>query len=198
MRGHRRTAAPADRLWILWQAVRNARDADAAAADIGTQEGGSAYFLASAFRTMLGREVPVVAIDTFEGHPSEKISQNDGRRWFDRERPPEPVSFEDVVDYLSEFELVSVHKGEFTAVAPELPDQRYGVVHVDVNLYESTLDALRYFAPRLVRGGIVVIDDYDSPTCPGIRRAAEDFLAERRGFHSWHPHTHQLVLVRQD
>jgi O-methyltransferase len=197
VRGHRRTGVPPDRLWILWQAARNVSDVGGGAADVGTKQGGSAYFIASAFRTILGHEVPVEAIDTFEGHPQDKISLDDGKRWFDRRPPAEEVVFEDVVNYLSEFELVTVHKGEFTAVAPGLPDQRYALVYIDVNLYESTLDCLRYFGSRLNPGGVMIVDDYDSPTCPGIRKAVNQFLAESGGFQSWHPHTHQLVLVKR-
>jgi hypothetical protein len=164
---------------------------------VGTKRGGSTYFIAAASRALLGHEVPVETIDTFEGHPQEKISLDDGKRWLERGKPPDEVAFEDVVDYLSEFKLVTVHKGEFTTVAPQLPNHEYGLVHIDVNLYESTLDCLRYFSPRLKPGGIIVVDDYDSPTCPGIRKAVQEFLAESSSFQSWHPHTHQFVLVKR-
>ena len=46
--------------------------------------------------------------------------------------------------------------------------------------------------------GVIVLDDYDSPTCPGVREAAEEFLdANEDAFHVWQPLTKQLLLVRR-
>jgi hypothetical protein len=194
--GHGRTTLGRDRLWILWQAVRNVAPLEGAAAEIGSFKGGSAYFIAAAFAAALGHEVPVEVIDTFEGHPQDKLSGTDA----------EPhhsgtiftnTSYEDVRKYLSTFERVAVHQGEFSTVAPTLPDQRYSLVHVDVDIYESALDCLRYFGPRLVPGGVIVLDDWQSPTSAGIRRAAEEYLTEVDGFQSWNPHTKQLVLIKR-
>ena len=67
----------------------------------------------------------------------------------------------------------------------------------DLDLYESMIDGLRYFGPRLLPGGVIVLDDYGSPHLGGVRRAAEEYLAEGYGFQSWHPHTKQLVLLRR-
>jgi predicted O-methyltransferase YrrM len=192
---HGRTKLERERLYVLWQAARNTAHLDAAVAEVGTYRGGSAYFLALAYRMHLGREVPLEAIDTFEGHPQEKLSALD---------PPShkqpgafaKTSYEQVVAYLREFERVTVRKGELTAVAPELPDQRYQLVHLDVDLYESTKDCLAYFADRVVPRGVIVLDDYDAPNCPGVRQAAEELLAADDRWQTWHPHTEQLVMIR--
>jgi hypothetical protein len=46
-------------------------------------------------------------------------------------------------------------------------------------------------------GGAIVVDDYEARKCPGIKRAAEEFLAETdAGFQAWNPLTEQLVLVK--
>ena len=71
------------------------------------------------------------------------------------------------------------------------------LVHLDADLYESTKDCLAYFAPRIPPGGVIVLDDYDAPNCPGVRLAAEEFLAaDESSWQTWHPHTEQLVLIR--
>jgi O-methyltransferase len=51
----------------------------------------------------------------------------------------------------------------------------YRFVHVDVDLYQPTLDSFRYFWPRLVPGAVVVCDDYN---WPGGKRAVHEFCAE--------------------
>ena len=195
VKSHRRTMLSKSRLWTIWEAVQNVADLDGAAAEIGTYRGGTARFIAASFET-LGHEVPLEVIDTFEGHPQSKLSEHDSATHKD------PVlftdtSYESVVDYLSSFDRVTVHKGEFASVAPGLPDQSYRLVHVDVDLYEPTLECLRYFSPRLVPGGVIVLDDYGSPTCPGVDRAAKEYLASDRSVQVWSTRPKQLVLVRR-
>jgi O-methyltransferase len=194
-RSHGRTMLSHKRLWILWQCVGNALPLDGSAAEVGTFRGGSAWFLAAAFDRRLGHEVPVEVIDTFAGHPQERLSDRDNPIHRDGTKFTD-TSYESVVEYLSGFEQVTVRQGEFSAVAPDLPEQRYRLVHVDVDLYEPALDCLRYFGPRLAPGGILVLDDYGTPTCPGIHQAAEEYLADG-GFQAWDPMTRQLVLVRR-
>lgn len=195
VKSHGRTMLARKRLWTLWQCVGNVAPLEGAAAEVGAYQGGSAYFIAASFAARLGGEVPLEVVDTFSGHPSDKLTDHDSPIHSD---PTKFVStsYESVVDYLSQFEQVTVHKGDFASVAPQLPDRSYRLVHVDVDLYLPTLECLRYFGPRLVRGGIVVLDDYGKPSCPGIRRAAEEYLAGG-GFQTWNPLTRQLVLVKR-
>jgi hypothetical protein len=189
-----RTLLGEDRLWVLWQAVRNVRLLGLPAAEVGTYRGGSAFFIASAFERLSRVLTPIEAIDTFEGHPSDDASPVDhpihaAGHFSD-------TSFAEVCEYVARFANVTVRKGRFAEVAPALPHGRYGFVHLDVDLYKPTKAALEYFSPRLAVGGVVVLDDYGANKCPGVRTVAEEFLSDRRDFHSWHRHTQQLVLVR--
>jgi O-methyltransferase len=194
--GHNRTMLGRDRLWVLWQAVRNVAGKGTAAAEVGTYRGGSAYFIAASFARLLGEEVPVEVIDTFAGHPKDKLSEYDGA-YHHRRNTFTKTSYESVSRYLSTFERVTVHKGEFSRVAPSLPERQYGLVHLDVDLYEATLDCLRYFGPRMAPGGVILLDDYCSPMAGGIQRASEEYLSAESGFQTWHPHTKQLLLVKR-
>ncbi len=191
---HGTTRLTRDRLATLWQAARNVAVLPGAVAEIGSYRGGSAYFLALSFREILGREVTMEVIDTFEGHPPDKLSDRDAARHTEHPLFTD-TSYELVADYLSAFERLTVHKGEFSRVAPDLPDQSYRLVHVDVDLYEPALECLRYFAARLEPGGVIVLDDYGSPSCPGIERAAGEFLAATGEFQTW-DYKKQLVLVK--
>jgi O-methyltransferase len=197
VKAHGRTMLAQKRLWTLWQCVGNVVDLEGHAAEVGTYRGGSAYFIAASFVARLGHEVPIEVIDTFEGHPEGKLSGHDtathtgGTKFLS-------TSHDSVVEYLSPFEQLSVRKGEFSAVAAQLPEQAYRLVHVDVDLYVPALDCLRYFGPRLVQGGIVVLDDYGAPSCPGIQRAAREYLSDGGlAFQTWDTRSRQLVLVKR-
>jgi macrocin-O-methyltransferase TylF-like protien len=190
-----RTMLGADRLWILWQAARNVASLELPAAEVGAWSGGSSAFIARAFVTALGHEVPLEVIDTFEGHLPAQVREVDaiGPAPKDFQAP----SYEDVVEFLSEFERVTVHKGDFASVAPSLRHEQYGLVHVDVNVYVPTAEALAYFGPRMAHNGVIVVDDYEAEHCPGVRAAIDEYLAEDASFQTWHPHTEQLILVKK-
>jgi O-methyltransferase len=190
----KRTKLDEDRLWILWQAARNAAALELPMLEAGSYRGGSAWFLAHAVRDRLGHELPLEAIDTFEGHPKQAISARD-HAYHEAGRFGD-ASYERVKSYLSEFSLATVHKGEFSAVAPTLVHERYGLGHLDMDLHRPTQEALAFCAARMPAGGVIVVDDYGSPKCPGIRQAVEEFLAAQPAFQAWHPHTEQIVLVR--
>jgi hypothetical protein len=53
---------------------------------------------------------------------------------------------------------------------------RFSFVHLDMDLYEGTLGALRFFWPRMNPGGIILSHDY--PQIEGIVRAFDEFNAE--------------------
>jgi hypothetical protein len=190
-----RTLHGRDRLWILWQAAWNSAATGGAGAEVGAFRGGTAYFIAAALERAVGHEVPVEVIDTFEGHPTEKLTDVDPDPHHSSEIFTE-TSYESVVAHLAPFGLATVHKGEFSEVAPSLPERQYGLVHIDVDIHQPARDCLHYFGPRMLPGGVIVMDDYESPTSPGIRLAAEEYLAEVGGFQSWNPHTKQLLLIK--
>ena len=54
---------------------------------------------------------------------------------------------------------------------------RFSLVHLDMDVYEPTSSALTDLWPRIVRGGIVVIDDYN--TVGGATRAIDEFLRDK-------------------
>jgi predicted O-methyltransferase YrrM len=85
------------------------------------------------------------------------------------------ASLDQVQANLHDFPDIAYHPGWIPLSFGGLPDVRYRFVHVDVDLYDPTLDAFRYFYPRLARGGILVSDDY---SWPGARTAIDEFCAE--------------------
>ena len=50
--------------------------------------------------------------------------------------------------------------------------------HIDGDWYQSVMTCLRQIEPRLVPGGVLVIDDYDSWS--GCRKAVDEYFADKR------------------
>ena len=74
-------------------------------------------------------------------------------------------------------ERVTVKPGFFPESLQGLED-RFCLVSLDVDFYQTTLDGLRYFWPRLETGGYLLLHDWGSPKLPGVAAALADFEAE--------------------
>ncbi len=186
-----RTGMHYDRLFTLWQAVR-AAPPDTPAIEIGSYLGGSARFIGEAFQAH-GSTPRLYVCDTFAGHAETDqaidTSHHDSGKF-------EGVSAEATAEYLSGYPALEIVVGDIVETSAGLPDQLYGLVHLDVDVYPTTAFCLRFFAPRLAENAVMVIDDYGYVTCPGVKQAADEFVAEFPQFRLWHLLTGQALLWR--
>lgn len=56
--------------------------------------------------------------------------------------------------------MTIITKGFFGTTLPEFPDRPIAFLHIDADLYEGYRDALHHLFPRVVRGGVVLFDEY--------------------------------------
>ena len=113
-------------------------------------------------------------VDSFEGLSQPKQQDAVAGR-FPNSAGAMACSRNEVQRVLAAFSGVRFYEGWIPPVLQTLPDADWAFVHIDVDLYEPTLGALEYFAPRLAPGGIIVNDDYASPLFPGGGRAWDEF-----------------------
>ena len=85
-------------------------------------------------------------------------------------------SLKEVQKNLAEFLFIRYFKGYIPERFAEVTDHRFCFVHIDVDLYQPTFDALDFFYPKLVKGGIIIIDDYGSSLYKGAARAVDNYL----------------------
>jgi hypothetical protein len=71
---------------------------------------------------------------------------------------------------------VHLLKGYFQDTLQELRDRRFCFVHLDCDLYDSYKACLNFFYPRLVPGGIILLDEYNDPPWPGCNKAVDEIL----------------------
>ena len=55
---------------------------------------------------------------------------------------------------------------------------KFCFVHLDVDLYQPTLDSLTFFYEKMIQGGIILCDDYGFTTCPGAKKAMDSFFSD--------------------
>jgi hypothetical protein len=84
------------------------------------------------------------------------------------------VPVAEVERLLAPWPNLHVHAGIFPDTSAGLEGERFSFVHIDLDLEPSTRDALAFFAPRMLAGGIILGDDHQDP---GVRRAFTDHFA---------------------
>lgn len=192
----KRTYLYYDRLYLLYQALLNARRLNpqpASIAEVGVYKGGGTYFLASVANRVFATEPRIHAFDTFEGHPDEIQLNLDGEH---RTGHFSETSLEEVQAYLAGFPNVTLHKGRFQDCCGRVSSERFSFVHVDVDIYSATRASLVFFAETLLIGGIIIVDDYGFTTCKGAQQAVDEFIAEHTNFCKFHLDTGQCMLIR--
>ena len=120
--------------------------------------------------------------DSFEFGLSDKIDKD---RNLVRNLSPEEIKFEkelfssresQVAEVLSSFKFVKLYRGWIPSRFVDVDKKHFSFIHIDVDLYLPTLDSLKFFWPKLVKGGYIVVDDYGSSQFPGASLAVDEFL----------------------
>lgn len=145
----------------LYNAVAACEKTAGDMAEAGVYRGGTAaIMLAASARKRLH------LFDTFAGLPHGEGRFRAGE-W--------SGSVEDVSRNLAEWEgRFELHRGFFPDSARGLEDLRFSFVHLDLDLYDSTIAALEWFWPRIAKGGILLSHDY--PLVDGVVRAFHEFF----------------------
>ena len=148
--------------------------------ECGVWKGHSAFILATLLEENKEKEFHI--FDSFEGGLSDKTTEDKNRRYdlSQRQIKAEKNSFssteEQVKLTLQTFEFIHYHKGWIPEKFSNVENRSFCFIHIDVDLYQPTLDSLNFFYPLLSKGGAIVIDDYGISQFPGARKAVEKFL----------------------
>lgn len=137
-------------------------------AEVGVYKGGTAYLL----RQFSSISKKLYLFDTFEGLP--EVNQYDLHHKGDFN----DTSLQKVDELLntSKFLNYSIYKGIFPNENSEyIKHKTFSLVHLDVDIYDSIKNCLEFFTPRMEPGGVIILDDYNEPNCPGAKLAANNF-----------------------
>jgi O-methyltransferase len=165
------------RCYDLWRLLAQAAKAGAGdILEVGVWRGGTGAILAKKAKTLkLASEVFLA--DTFTG-VVKTGAQDFGYADGDHSDTSEQI----VKNLLQEMGIsASLLKGIFPDQKPAGFDQKKFIFcHIDVDTYESGSSVFEWVWPRLLKGGIVVFDDYGFFRCAGITRLCEE-LKDREG-----------------
>lgn len=129
---------------LIYNTVRKTEKIEGDVAEVGVYKGGSAKLMREATRK------PLHLFDTFEGLPD--LCAKDDPKQF--QKGNYSASLESVKSYLSNYPDIHFYKGLFPATAEPVKGKKFSFIHLDVDIYESTLNCLKFFYPRMSGGGL--------------------------------------------
>ena len=172
-----RTLVDVNRIFLLWQFAKHALSISGDVAEIGVYKGGTAKVIASVFHKSIKT---VHLFDTFCGLPEISSKKNSTKHV--EQGLFGNLSLDAVKNFLREFNNVEFHIGIFPNSGKLVIKSKFCFVHIDVDLYQSTKDCLEFFYHKMTSGGIIISDDYGSPRTPGVKKAIDNFLEDKKEF----------------
>ena len=154
------------RLTTLELLCRRLTEVPGAAAELGVYRG----VFARCFNQLLP-ERKLYLFDSFEGF-GEETQATESFQAAHRN-----TAVDKVLAIMPHPDFITVKPGFFPESLEGL-EERFCLVSLDVDFYQTTLDGLRYFWPRLEQGGYLMLHDWGSLKLPGVAKALTDYEAE--------------------
>jgi hypothetical protein len=179
-----------ERKWVVAELVKALGHVPGDVAECGVYNGSTAFFMAKAIAAV-GVPRRLHLFDSFEGLSPPGVQ--DGSYW---QAGDLAVSETAARAALAGLDDVAFYRGWIPSRFREVADRKFTFVHIDVDLYQPTLDSLTFFYPRMAADGIIVCDDYGFTTCPGATRAMREFMSDKPE-HIVHLPTGQGAIFRR-
>jgi O-methyltransferase len=162
---------------------KNAKYVEGAVVECGVWRGG----MIAGMAFLLGANKDYYLFDSFEGLPPVKpIDGVEAKQWqADKESPGYCDNCKAEIDFAQRAMKLAVVdedrvffiKGWFNETLIEKNfDEKISLLRLDADWYESTMNCLEFFFPKVVPGGLIIIDDYY--VWEGCTKAVHDYLSK--------------------
>lgn len=185
------------RCYELWQLIKKSHSLDPAAAilEVGVWRGGTAGVMAQQLNNVNSTATLYLA-DTFSGVA--KAGAHDSFYTGGEHSDTSQQLVEDVLKNKSGYAHYKILKGIFPEdTASQISaDERFGLCHIDVDVYDSAKDILEWVWGKLIVGGVVVFDDYGFHSCTGVTKLVEEYRdrPDRQIIHNLNGHAVMIKI----
>ncbi|NJN42413.1 MAG: hypothetical protein HC811_09525 [Flammeovirgaceae bacterium] len=147
--------------------------------ECGVWKGG----MSAAIAEELGKEREVHLFDSFQGLPPvEEIDGKEAASWQEKTDSPNyynncKADEEHAIQSMrmAGHQNYQLYRGWFGETLPTFGEHPIAILRLDGDWYKSVLTCLEILFPKVVHGGIVILDDYY--TWDGCSRAVHDYLS---------------------
>ena len=127
----------------------------------------------------------IIGFDTFNKFPKTNfLPDKIHRKKFIDEAGKKSLSVKKLkkIFYQKKFKNIKLIEGDIIKTIPRYtknnPDLKIALLHIDVDIYEPTKVILEYLFKKVVKGGIIIFDDFN--VFPGETKAVKDFLKGKK------------------
>ena len=145
--------------------------------ETGVWRGGACIFMRGILEAYGDSDRRVFVVDSFKGLPEPNAADfpaDEGDIF--HTYPQLAVSRQEVEENFRQYRLLDARvvflEGWFKDTLPSAPITNIGVLRLDGDMYESTIQALNALYSKVSPGGFVIVDDY---FLPGCAKAVNDF-----------------------
>ena len=188
--------------------------------DLGVYRGASTFTWAKLCEIFCPTDIrkTVFAFDTFAGFTD--LHTHDGAENLKQDRRPggyaAGANMRALLDkaqaamnedrQLRHIDRIQFIEGDVEETIPRFCDERgqglkVALMNLDLDLYRATKVALEHFVPRMVAGGIIIVDEYAVETFGGESRAVDEYFLSSTGrlprvqkFH-WHSNPSAFIVI---
>ncbi len=143
-------------------------------AEVGVFQGDFAKYMNEAFpdRTFY-------LFDTFEGFDERDVSIEKKEKFSSGDQDFSNTSVEGVLNKMPNKGKCVVKQGYFPESLKGL-ESRFAFVSLDADLFQPIYEGLTYFYPRLNKGGVIFIHDYNNNLYSGVKDAVKKYCNENQ------------------
>jgi hypothetical protein len=168
-------------MWSLYEAVRHlvGRGVKGDVVECGVLFGGASMLIAKTLIALGDTSRELWLYDSFQGFVGEQA--RDDITWYGDSitgRFPdfETIATDNIGSTGYPADRIRIVRGDIEKIAPENTHGDIALLRLDTDTYHSTRAELEHFYPKLVSGGVLIIDDYGH--ADGARRAVDEYLAD--------------------
>lgn len=150
---------------------------------------GASFVRFAGFRDLLGHSSArsIIGFDVFGAFPgaNRKDDKKRLRTYLTEVADDQSISREQLLRVLKHKSVnknIELIKGNILKTVPQYvalnPQLKISLLNMDVDIYEPTAVILEHLWPKIVKGGILLLDDYGN--FPGETKAVDEYFAEEK------------------
>lgn len=169
--------------------------------ELGCWKGHSSYIISKMIEKHK-KNINFHIFDSFDGLSKTTVEDHNLNNFFNQKQVSDIrnqfKSNEDFVknEVLKDFNFIKIHKGWIPEKFNEVKDLNFSFIHIDVDLYYPTLKSLEFFFPRLLKGGIIICDDYNSWEFDGSKKAWDEFFSKNEVNFNFAPSVGSSFIIK--
>jgi len=175
------------RLYTLWYLTRDLRNINSNILDIGCMQGGAGFLM-----SRINKKGYTYLFDTFEGFLEEEEFHKKNHFIY--------KDIESVKKNIKKLSLknTKVYKCKFpNDLSSSFKKKKFKICHLDVNTYKSTKRSFEFVKKKMIKGGIIIFDDYGIYGVDGIKKFINEIARKnKKDFSFIYNFMGQCILIK--